>query len=591
MALSSSVDRTGPPYYQLAAVIVCFAVATAMIINTQFGGDAVWFWYAVVFHRGVHLYSALHIPLQPLFIMLTDAWMRIVGIRTIPMQIPSFVYVLVMCSSIALVLRSSPRPDWQKAVMLASAFVLTVGGDSYRFDDYHVVSESLIYFSIAVSLLVPTAKTARGALGYAAALGLICGLLITSRVTDGVGVFLVLLLILPGLLPQKRLAGWLLFTAVSAITVYVVILMTGDSVSAWASSTIFKAAASKGGTGTIFSSPFKVIPNDIEMLLQTSKRMVLLLLFIPLLAWISQRYTRIRLSYVILLLLVFSFLARVIVHAKGPVNGTVLIMIPFMYVPAILALLRGLVAWKRGDTSWDRRELVYCIPAIVWAAYAASAAAEPLMNYYSPMAMVLLLAFVMLGADRQKQWIAATILTVAVLIFVNDVRIKWSQPYGWQSYVYPAMFTNRQWFHHPVYGAMYLDSDLLRFSKAVCEDIGSHPGQNEPELLSLPYPYPNYFCVTPPWHDEVQTFFDTATRQMIEKLEGTLETAPPKYIVYQRQLQNLAGSERLYNKGQPIAQQDLDRLIMGKLDNGQWHLIEHRQYLRGDGWYIIQTHP
>ena len=25
-------------------------------------------------------------------------------------------------------------------------------------------------------------------------------------------------------------------------------------------------------------------------------------------------------------------------------------------------------------------------------------------------------------------------------------------------------------------------------------------------FLSLPYPYANYFCAVPPWHDHVQTF-------------------------------------------------------------------------------------
>ena len=32
-------------------------------------------------------------------------------------------------------------------------------------------------------------------------------------------------------------------------------------------------------------------------------------------------------------------------------------------------------------------------------------------------------------------------------------------------------------------------------------------------------------------------------------------------------------------------------MMMNKVATGQWTLIEKRQYLEGDGWYILQTHP
>ncbi len=173
-------------------------------------------------------------------------------------------------------------------------------------------------------------------------------------------------------------------------------------------------------------------------------------------------------------------------------------------------------------------------------------------------------------------------------------------PYSWQNYVYAPMFIDRQIYRHPVYGTMYIDKDLLQFSQRVCADIHAGSG-TQPELLSLPYPYPNLFCNTPPWHNYVQTFFDTSTRGTVEHLEQELNTAPPQWIVYQRQLNILRGAEVLYNRGQPLAQRDLDQLIFSKLASGQWTLIDRSDYLgqagggwvteNGGGWYIIRTRP
>ena len=151
------------------------------------------------------------------------------------------------------------------------------------------------------------------------------------------------------------------------------------------------------------------------------------------------------------------------------------------------------------------------------------------------------------------------------------------------------MFHDREWYHHPVYGPLYIDHDLLQFSEAVCRDI--HVDKGQPDLLSMPYPFPNYFCNTPPWHGYVQTMFDTSTSASIHHLEDELNRDPPQFIVYQRQLNILGGAERLYNHGQPLPQRDLDTLMMNKIATGKWRLVQKRQYLVGDGWYIMQTHP
>jgi hypothetical protein len=136
----------------------------------------------------------------------------------------------------------------------------------------------------------------------------------------------------------------------------------------------------------------------------------------------------------------------------------------------------------------------------------------------------------------------------------------------------------------------------LKFNQSICATV--EHGDSSRELLSIPYPYPNYFCAVPPWHGYVQTYFDTSKRATIEQLMQELESAPPQWIVYQREMHILTGAERLYNHGQPLAQRDLDSMIMRNISTGKWQLVEKEdyppildrdEYLPGDGWYFIRT--
>ena len=270
-----------------------------------------------------------------------------------------------------------------------------------------------------------------------------------------------------------------------------------------------------------------------------------------------------------------------------------LILCTYLLAPVIVARL---LLWKtRAETKieCDPREVLGLLPLAIWASYSAGAGGEPLTQYYAPFGMLLLLVPVLQPFRGYASWANPSFVTILALIGLSGITSKILVPYSWQNYRYGAMFVNRQWYRHPVYGPLYIDRDLLQFSISVCDDIGEKEiGQGpRPELLSLPYPYPNYFCATPPWKGYVQTFFDTSTRATIDHLTDQLATAPPQWIVYQRQLVGLAGSERLYNHGRPWPQRALDEMIMQKIATGQWLLVDKKNYLKGDGWFIIRTHP
>jgi hypothetical protein len=211
--------------------------------------------------------------------------------------------------------------------------------------------------------------------------------------------------------------------------------------------------------------------------------------------------------------------------------------------------------------------------------------------------MLLLLVPVIQPFRRWAGWANASFVTIMALLGLCAMTEKIHNPYSWLLFRTNPMFVDRQWFRHPVYGPLYLDRETLQFFEPVCREINQ--GNSNPELLSMPFSYPNYLCATPPWHGYVQTFFDTSTPSTIAHLMSELDTAPPQWIVYQRQMTVLKAHERILHHGEPLAHRALDEMIMQKIETGRWQVVEKRELFRveksslgeGDGWWVIRTRP
>jgi hypothetical protein len=577
--------------YQSLAILFCFLLGLAMIANTQLGGEAMWFWYAILFRDGAKLYADLHMALQPLFVLEMDLWMKLFGIKCLVTETPSVLHLLILCFGIFLLLRESDWPDWQKAILLASTFVLWVEGDSYRFDDYHVTTESFILYSLILLLWLAKADSSRRQLVLAAALGILCGFTITSRINDGAALLAATVLSMLVLARKRKLLVSSLFIATSVLIWILVVKSTGDSLSDYLSNSLFRAAGSKGGTGSIFADPFLLFRNAVQMR-HGMKWVFLWMLVVVVMGAVVQRYWKNRVVYITAVQLgiagvVFALL-RHHLHREQLLQYAIPFMVIVTYLLAPIVMARYSM-WKlgHGERDWDAREILLLLPLAGWASISTSAAANPLAGYYAQVGMLLLLVPVVQPFRRQVGWANGSFLTVLVLIGVTGTIAKIHEPYTWDNLHSRPMFVDRQWYKHPVYGPMYIDQGLLQFSKSVCAEIGQ--GSSKPELLSLPFSYANYFCDTPPWHGYVHSFFDTTTRATVDNMMKELQIDPPQWIVYQRQLENLAAHERVFNHGQPLAQRDLDVMIMEKIATGQWQLVDKKNYQVGDGWYIIRT--
>jgi hypothetical protein len=583
--------------YQSLAILFCVLLGLAMIVNSQLAGEATWFWYAILFHHGAKLYADLHLALQPLLILEMDVWMKLFGIQSLVTEIPSVLHLLALCIGIFLLLRESDWPDWQKAIVLASAFVLWVAGKSYRFDDYHVTTESFILYSLVMLLLLAKTDSARRQFALAAAMGVLCGFTITSRINDGLALLVATVGCLLFLARKRKLTVSGLFIFTSVLTAISVVESTGDSLSDYLANSLFRAVGTKGGTGSLLAAPFLLFRNALEMR-HGGMWIFFCGLAIVVVGVLVQRYWKRSIRYIVVVqLLAAGFIFAVLSHQRREqllvgllIQFAVPLVIVAIYLLALVVAARySMGKLGAGKREWDAREILVLLPLAESASISASGAATPLSGYYGQFALLLLLIPVIQPFRKQVSWANASFLTILALVGLSGVAAKIQEPYEWNSRLSSPMFVNRQWYRHPVYGPMYIEPGQLQLSRSICVDIG---GENsKTELLSLPFSYPNYFCDIPPWHGYVHTFFDTTLRSTMTELMKELQTGPPQWIVYQRQLVSIAPLEKLFNHGQPSVQRDLDEMIMQKIATGKWQLVDKKDQDADSTWYVIRTGP
>lgn len=588
----------GGRIYQILAVLFCVVYSLAIISNVELGGNGMWYWYAVLFHNGAKLYADLHLALQPLFVLELDLWMQLFGIKVLALETLALLHGVALSVGILLLVRESPWPGWQKGIAIAGTFLVFTHFNAYLFNDFHVLTDVFWVFSLVLVLWLARAEAEARQIRLAIALGVLSGLTITLRITDGAALFagmgVCLLVLARG---RKALVAGL-FAGVAALTAIVVVGVTGDTFRDYVSNSILKAAGSKGGGHTLLADPFLLFINAIKILRAGGKWMLLWVVLMVVAGAVMARVRKSSVGTICLVQLGVAALGFAVAGAilkrqllMGALIGElsiVAVMLIYLLTPAIAARY---VMWRTADgwRAWDARD-VLVIPLFLWIAAASGSSAGSPQNLYEMLALLLVFAAIVQPFGVATTWANASMATLLVLMAVTGVTTKVEEPYSWHNYVYSPMFRDREWYRHPVYGPMYMERSEVQFILPICEEL-KQGTTGKAELLSLPYPQANYFCGIKPWHGYVQTFFDTSTRSTIMQMIGELETTPPQWIVYQRQMENLATHERIYNHGQPLAQRDLDTLIMQKIASGQWQLVDKRNYLEGDGWYVIRTRP
>jgi hypothetical protein len=528
--------------------VFCILFGLAMIANTQSAGDGGWFWYASFLRSGKHLYSDMHLALQPLFVLETASIMTLLGKGWFASKVPAVLHLVAYCLGLLLLVRRSNLSDGKRGIVLGCTFFLSISFEAYRFDDYHVLADCFQLYSLVGLLVLQKAATARTGHILAFILGVLSGLALTTRLNDGAALFVGVAVAIVCLAQAKRLLLLGLFSLAAVLSWIVVVHLTGDSLEEYAMYSVFHAASIKGGTSHILAYPLQ-LPINTFLWLRTHS---------PL---------------------------NVIAYASG-----VAILVLYGLCLVVATRLLRWVFTPGQRYIWDRREILLLIPLGQLASGSMSSGGNSL-GLFAPVGLMIVLLSICSPIRFRVEWSRTSLLVVATLLMLCAVYVKFMIPFSWHTYREPPMFEGRAWYHHPEYGPMIIDREMLSFIQPVCEQIG--PSNSQSELLSLPYPFANYFCSAPPWHGYVQTFFDTTGRETILALMDELSTSPPQWILYQRQLYTLSLHETVFNKGRPLAQRYLDQLIEHKLATGSWHAVYTSNFGKrspwDNQWILIRT--
>jgi len=586
--------------WQLAAYLGCVSFGVLLVALIHPSGDGAWFWYSDMMRHGAKLYGQLHLPLQPLLPLEFSLFQSVFGTHWLQSQFLGIFNVLMFASASFWVSGFIRGSSLQRAVVSCCAFFLTTDFVTFRFDDYHVMSATLVLYSVGC-LLTLERFGRRPGYRLLVLLGVLSGLCITNRVNDGAALLGSVILALCFMRRARRVESVVTVAAVAAVTVISVVLATGDTLGAWWENSIVRAAAIKGGTGSIFASTLRLPYETVKRLINADRPTALQgILAVGLVALLAYSYAHLRrkdgkldLRWLAAggVLLAIGILARRRVFLNDYTLLFVQFLVLFGLAVCVWAAARVLV--PRFPRYWNehRRDVLVFIPFGQLVSISMSSG-KFYPNAFPPMAEFLLV-FPIAAPLFLKDWRPRiAYLSLLVILGGSAFAQKLDQPFYWWTYRSAPLTEARVWYRHPEYGSMWIESKELSLIKPVCDTVGTGA---QHELLSLPFPYANYFCGIPPWHGYVQTFFDTTSSGTIHELMGELEAHPPQWIFYERQLEVMRRHEVAFHNGQPLAHRDLDKLIMSKVADGRWRIMSAQRNPNPDPhgipaeWLLIRT--
>ena len=132
-----------------------------------------------------------------------------------------------------------------------------------------MLADCFVLYSLIALLSLRTSSSVRRTLGLAAILGALSGLTLTTRLNDGAALLAGVFLAIVCLAPSKKLLSLLLFCLAAGLTIVLIVSLTGDSLHDYAMYSIFKAAGSKSGDGSVLAQPLRLPWNTVEWLIHS----------------------------------------------------------------------------------------------------------------------------------------------------------------------------------------------------------------------------------------------------------------------------------------------------------------------------------
>ncbi len=550
------------------------------------GGDGVWYFYARFFLEGNHLYSEMKLVQQPFFILYNALGIKLFGDTFVAQKI-IFIPLILANLYVLLKLVSLTKLDvFFQSLLYLAVFFTGIHFEAYRFDDYHLMTNTLILyqmFFLIKYLENAESKSFIKVLG----LGLVSTLEIFTRINDGLVFFVLVLFVITTVKSSYSKRNVLIFLFITLVVVISIFTTINELPSSWIKSTIFDAMSNKGGE-RVFQSFYFLIANSFFYILNiayqiTNIQLIFALIFILLIIYCNS----IEKKFINLVGLLFVFV-EVLFYLYGkstdPISDFTALSIIFLSGYFLFLCGSNLKEiFKNGITYLKTRNLIILsMPLIAFFSGSMSSGGYHYGLYFP--ASIVLLALSYLGFFKLQNYKVSILFLL--LLASYGLAFRFNNPYSWHSYSSAnPYFSKRDFVHLDKLGLVYIDEKLKDFITPVC----NYSRVENSTLLSIPFPFANYYCGIPVWHNYVQTFFDTTSKGSINNLIQELNKNPPKMIFYQQQLDNLRGHEIIFNAGTKLPHRDLDGFIMKKINDGNWKVLYISNYGQGNKWYLIET--
>jgi hypothetical protein len=581
--------------FELSAAYVAYLVfGLCLILNCQVDSDGTWYFYGKLLHRGVRLYTDLRLPQQPLFILVTAWWQLLFGNSWLLSLLPSALNLGLFTHGFYLLARRSNWLPWQQAVVFLGSAFAAIAWNSYRFDDYRILSDILALYTVLLLIRLLDGPADR-ALPYSWPLGLgvLSGLSFTTRANDGLLLLISVAAILFHGFPRQRIRLLSLLIGGATLTALAVVLLTGDSLGAYVKYTLLASPASKGGVGQLIFSPLMLAIDLAKHILEPDpgrfEIVFLIAAGMPVVAGRLPIYRGALKPLAIAVAVVFVGLFGCLVVAiynRLSYDCIANVVLPlFMVALGALSVWAGLAVLHIVRIN-NRLATLILVPFGALIAGGMSSGGKQ-FGVYGPVGLFMAIMPIVFTLQRPVAWGRAYVLSVYALVASAICLGKIERPLMWNFYRAQPMFVDRAIINHPIYGPMLVDRTMNGFFDGTCRTIRSSTAK--PELLSLPYSYANYYCGIEPWGMYVQTFFDTSNAETIRKITKDLGSQPPTWVLYQRQLKVLRLNEIFFNHGQRSPHHDLDDFIEGQVGRGTWKIVSRWSEQPGNDWQLIRT--
>jgi hypothetical protein len=379
------------------------------------------------------------------------------------------------------------------------------------------------------------------------------------------------------------------FVTSAVATAGILLMLTGDAPGLYIQQSLLEAAAIKGGHSNFPVRPLLLIRNSVETLLMMYNWQLIALsigLVWSLRELLSKPASpnnipnwRRLLGMTLFILTVTALMTTLDDRRFVRVFNAVAILV----VCARSFLVLELVGGRRAGPSPTTATLAPFLVLLPFGYYVSASLSSGgrIDSLTFPFGMAIAVLLLSGGLTSRQRFVAVALIG---LVGTSATLQKIVSPASWHGFRSPPLFVDRQIIDHPIHGPMVIEDSLREFADEVCTTIGT----KDTTLLSVPFPYMNYYCGIAPWNGYVQTFFDTSSRRSIEALTAQVASSPPDFILFQEQEINLRGHEGVYNEGNKLPHRMLNEFFMHQIEGGAWTILRQREYANTH-WYLITT--